>query len=57
MRILDSTVILEAQLVNEDGCDEKAMLNIIIVEVDPESEVEDTTNWSTSLALVSTRIK
>lgn len=45
MSILDSTFILEAQLVDEREWDEKEMLNIIVVEVDPEDdEAQDAAN-------------
>ncbi|KAF8347574.1 hypothetical protein F5887DRAFT_1281203 [Amanita rubescens] len=48
----DSTIILQVHLVDEHEWDEKAMLNSIIVEGDPENEVGDATNWSNSPALV-----
>ena len=49
MCILDVTLVLEAQMVDEYEWDEKAMLNIIVVEVDPENdEDEGAMNGSTT---------
>ena len=39
--ILDATIILEAEIVDEHEWDEKAMLNIIVVEVDPENDEDE----------------
>jgi hypothetical protein len=47
--VLDATIVLEAEIVDEYEWDEKAMLNIIVVEVDQENdEYEVTMNGSTT---------
>jgi hypothetical protein len=39
--VLDATIILEAEIVDEYEWDEKAMLNIIVVEVDSENDEDE----------------
>ena len=47
--VLDATIVLEAELVDEHEWDEKAMLNIIVVEVDLENDEDEATmNGSTT---------
>ena len=47
--VLDATIILEAEIVDEYEWDEKAMLNIIVVEVDSENDEDEVTmNGSTT---------
>ena len=41
MCILDVSIVLEVQMVDEYEWDEKAMLNIIVVEVDPENDEDE----------------
>ena len=41
--VLDATIVLEAEIVDEYEWDEKAMLNIIVVEVDPENDEDEAT--------------
>ena len=49
LRVLEATIILEAQIIDEYEWDEKAMLNIIVVEVDLENDGDEgMTNWSTT---------
>ena len=38
---LDATIILEVQMIDEYEWDEKAMLNIIVVEVDLENDEDE----------------
>ena len=39
--ILDATIVLEAEIVDEHEWDEKAMLNIVVVEVDLENDEDE----------------
>ncbi|KAF8351044.1 hypothetical protein F5887DRAFT_1193531 [Amanita rubescens] len=49
LHILGSMIILEVETVDDYEWDEEAMLNVIIVEVDPENDRDEcTTNWSTT---------
>jgi len=42
-------IILEVETVDDYEWDEEAMLNIIVVEVDPENDRDEgATNWSTT---------
>ena len=46
--VSDATIVLEAEIVDEYEWDEKAMLNIIVGEVDPENDEDEVTmNGST----------
>ena len=46
---IEATIILDVQIVDEHEWDEKAMLNIIVVEVDVENDGDEgVTDWSTT---------
>ncbi|KAF8347402.1 hypothetical protein F5887DRAFT_915709 [Amanita rubescens] len=49
LHILGSMIILEVETIDDYEWDEEAMLNVIVVEVDPENDRDEgTTNWSTT---------
>ena len=49
LRVLEATIILEVQIIDEYEWDEKAMLNIIVVEVDLDNDGDEgVMNWSTT---------
>ena len=60
LHVLEATIIMEVQIIDEYEWDEKAMLNIIIVDVDLENDGDEgvPTNWSTTASpTASPRIK